>query len=112
MVGAATRPDHGQGNDERRSLYEYFVKIPANVVKGTWGAEGRQVPKDEVYAWLRARCGFDTVAQQQAVMSGEPDGPLAAAAVATGDAMAALDEELLILSTDPGLTTPPQGGTA
>jgi hypothetical protein len=52
-----------------------------------------------VYAWLRETCGFDTVAQQAAVMSGSPGEALAAAAVATGTAMVALDADLAILST-------------
>lgn len=99
MVGAAMTHEPQDPTDDRRSLYEYFVKIPANVVKGTWGADGRQVPKDDVYAWLRRTCGFDTVAQQSAVMSGSPGEALAAAAVATGTAMAALDADLAILST-------------
>lgn len=101
MVGAALTHEPADPTDDRRSLYEYFVKIPANVVKGTWGADGHQVPKNDVYAWLRETCGFDTVAQQSAVMSGSPGPALAAAAVATGTAMVALDADLTILSTDP-----------
>jgi hypothetical protein len=99
MVGAAMTHEPQDPADDRRSLYEYFVKSPANVVKGTWGADGHQVPKNEVYAWLRETCGFDTVAQQAAVMSGSPGEALAAAAVATGTAMVALDADLAILST-------------
>lgn len=113
MVGAAMAQESAAptDGDDRRSLYEYFVKIPANVVKGTWGSEGRQVPKDVVYAWLRSTCGFDTVAQQAAVMSGTPGVALAAAAVATGTAMAALDTDLAILTTGPGPTDPGPGPT-
>ena len=80
--------------DDRRNLYEYFVKIPANVVKGTWGVVGRQQPKSYVQAWLETRCGFDTALHQLEATAGRPAYALAAAALATADAMVLLNEEL------------------
>ncbi len=90
----APLPDDG---DDRRNLYDYFIKIPANVVKGTFGAVGRLRPKEEVQRWLAERCGFDTAGEQARAAAAGPALPLARSAVATGVALRTLNDELGIV---------------
>ncbi|MBD8546790.1 hypothetical protein [Sphingomonas sp. CFBP 8760] len=86
------------GPDDRRNLHEYFVKIPANVAKGTFGANGRHHSKPEIQAWLKDRTGFDTEREQRAVLTEGPARPLAASAVATLNALEQLNAELGIIA--------------
>jgi len=81
----------------RRNLYEYFVKIPANVAKGTLGAVGRQPSKQQVHEWLSSMIGFDTPATQVQAARGRVVEALASSALATGHALAALNETLDIV---------------
>ena len=85
--------------DDRRNLHDYFVKIPANVAKGTFGAIGSRLSKEEVQAWLIAQVGFDVAAEQARARVGYPVRALANAAIATG---AVLDE----LNMRAGLVAP------
>lgn len=87
MVGEAIRCPQGIVGDDRRNLYEYFVKIPSNVAKGTFGAVGDRRSKRQVYKWVRNQVGYDTAAQQGLVLAGRPGKALACAAVATGGVM-------------------------
>jgi len=89
--------DEGSEADDRRNLHHYFVKIPANVAKGTFGALGRRLSKPDVHAWLRDRTGFDTEREQRAVLADGPALPLAASALATMATLRELNAELNIV---------------
>ncbi|WFU25146.1 hypothetical protein QA649_02550 [Bradyrhizobium sp. CB1717] len=89
--------DNDDPTDDRRNLYGYFVKIPANVVKGTYGAVGQRWPKERVHDWLRERCGFDPVAEQHEAINGDRALPLARSAVATMTALLRLNSELSVV---------------
>lgn len=90
MVGAALaqRPN---ADDGLHNLFEYFVKIPANIAKGTFGAANQRLSKDQVHDWLESVCGFRTPEMQQLARNGEPGRALAESAVATGAALRALN---------------------
>jgi hypothetical protein len=96
MVGAALESG-GQAGDDRANLYQYFIKIPANVAKGTFGATGRRLSNEEAGDWLRARCGFDPAQQQALAREGPVAAPLASSAAATGETLRQLNEELGIV---------------
>ena len=70
--------------DDRRNLHDYFVKIPANVAKGTFGALGSRRSKEEIQQWLRTNAGFDVNSEQASARAGDPVRPLARAVVASG----------------------------
>jgi len=88
--------------DDRRNLYQYFTKIPANIAKGTFGATGSRRTKAMVSDWLLHCAGFDTPREQALALAGDPSGPLARAAIATGGALDALNAELRIVETVSG----------
>lgn len=96
MIGPAMT-DALQPGDDRRNLYEYFVKIPANIAKGTFGVMNERLPKDAVHAWLQRECGFATTAMQTLAGNGEPGRALAASAVATGATLRALNDRFTIV---------------
>lgn len=83
--------------DDRRSLYGYFVKIPANVVKGTLGAFGVKHSKEQVHNWLLEACGFDTISEQQNALKGRVPSALANSAVATINALVHLNKTLSVV---------------
>jgi hypothetical protein len=83
--------------DDRRNLFEYFVKIPANIAKGTFGAVGQIRSKEDVAHWLSTYCSFDASQQQSRIATDGPAPPLAAAAIATGRTLKKLNEELEIV---------------
>lgn len=88
---------NGTTTDDRKNLYEYFVKIPANVTKGTFGAVGRRLPKEQVHDWLRSTIGFDTPLSQKQVSSGDVAGALAISSLATGRALTMLNTKLNVV---------------
>lgn len=90
MIGAALaqQPDSG---DDLHNLFEYFVKIPANIAKGTFGAMNQRLTKDQVHEWLESVCGFRTPEMQRLARNGDPGRALAESAVATGAALRALN---------------------
>jgi hypothetical protein len=83
--------------DDRRNLFGYFVKIPANIAKGTFGAVGQRLSKEQIHDWLFANCGFDTSLQQAIALSGNPASALAQSAVATSSALGCLNKEIGII---------------
>jgi len=105
MIGAALagRP---APRDDLRNLHEYFVKIPANIAKGTFGAMNQHLTKEEVHQWLESVCGFRTTHMQKLARDGEPGRALAESAVATSAVLRALDERFNAVrpqqSTQPG----------
>lgn len=96
MIGHALDGSTGDG-DDRRNLYHYFVKIPANIAKGTFGAAGRRRTKEEIHRWLDLHCGFDTVGEQGRAVANGAAAALSNSAVATGAALRCLNEELHIV---------------
>lgn len=96
MIGAALaqQPDAG---DDLHNLFEYFVKIPANIAKGTFGAMNQRLSKDQVHEWLESVCGFRTPEMQRLAGNGDPGRALAESAVATGAALQALNERFDIV---------------
>ena len=58
--------------DDLHNLFEYFVKIPANIAKGTFGAMNQRLSKDQVHEWLESVCGFRTPEMQRLARDGEP----------------------------------------
>lgn len=85
---------------DRRNLYEYFAKIPANVAKGTFGAVGKRLPKEQVHDWLLSTIGFNTPKSQNQASSGEEVRALASSSLATGHLMVELNKTLGVVRTD------------
>jgi hypothetical protein len=61
MAAAAQEEIPVDPADDKANLYGYFLKIPANVYKGTHGVIAQAMSKDRVAALLRKRFGFDLV---------------------------------------------------
>lgn len=96
MISHALRGARADG-DDRRNLYHYFVKIPSNIAKGTFGAVGTLRSKDEIHRWLAQCCGFDTVIEQERALADEAAAALSRSAVATGAVLRCLNEELRVV---------------
>jgi hypothetical protein len=99
MLARAVQEGAPSANDDKRNLHHYFVKIPANVAKGSFGAGGKRLSKQETHGWLRDTTGFDSVAAQRDVMNGSPVLPLARSAIATGDVLDALNLEFDLVTS-------------
>lgn len=82
---------------DRFNLNQYFVKIPANVAKGTLGAVGRRLPKEHVHDWLKTAVGFDTPGMQAQAARGQVIDALAQSSLATGLTLHALNRELRVI---------------
>jgi len=93
--------DQPHDNDDRRNLHHYFIKIPANVAKGTFGAVGNRRSKQDINEWLRLRTGFDTEIEQRIVLKGRAAAPLASSSLATMNALRELNAELNIIEPEP-----------
>jgi hypothetical protein len=93
MIGPALSDEAREPGDDRRNLYEYFVKIPANVAKGTFGAARHRLPKEVVHEWLRLNCGFDTTRMQELARTGNAAAALADSAVATASVLRVLNDQ-------------------
>lgn len=85
---------------DRKNLYEYFVKIPANVAKGTFGAVGKRLPKEQVHDWLLSTIGFNTPESQNQASSGEEVRALASSSLATGHLLLELNKTLGVVRAD------------
>ncbi|MHA7271050.1 hypothetical protein [Arthrobacter sp. HLT1-20] len=96
MVGAAMAHQPNSG-DDLHNLFEYFVKIPANIAKGTFGAMEQRLTKNQVHEWLEQVCGFRTPQMQRLVRGGDPGLALAESAVATGATLRALNDRFSIV---------------
>jgi hypothetical protein len=101
MLSRAVGNPFPADGDDRRNLHDYFVKIPANVAKGTFGALGKRLPKERVHAWMRDVVGFDATREQQRAAGGDPAGALAAATLATGGVLDALNRQVNIVHACP-----------
>lgn len=97
MLSRAVAEPISTEGDDRRNLHEYFVKIPANVAKGTFGALGERWPKEHVQEWMLAEFGFDAVLEQKYAMTGDSIHPLANSALATGKVLAALNDRVKLV---------------
>lgn len=98
MLARATKGHESANGDDLRSLHHYFVKIPANVAKGTFGAGGTRLSKAQVTDWLRQTVDFDAPRAQRDVLDGPPQMPLARSAVATGAVLDALNSRYGIVT--------------
>ena len=93
------------GDADRLNLNEYFVKIPANVAKGTFGAVGRRLPKEQVHDWLKMTVCFDTPGAQAQAARGQVVDALAHSSLATGLALHALNREFHVIRDSDALST-------
>ncbi|QQO53883.1 MAG: hypothetical protein N838_11470 [Thiohalocapsa sp. PB-PSB1] len=84
---------------DRKNLYEYFVKIPANVAKGTFGAVGERLPKERIHDWLLSTIGFNAPASQNLASSGKVVQALASSSLATGHSLRELNKALGVVKT-------------
>ncbi|HRE83552.1 MAG TPA: hypothetical protein PLN52_21080 [Opitutaceae bacterium] len=84
--------------DDKKNLFEYFAKIPLNVVRGVLGSIGSVPSKEYVSDWCIRRLGFDVLHWQRACVGGAASTGLGAAAWATRQAMTSLNAELSIYS--------------
>lgn len=96
MLSRVVSSNDSQAPD-RQNLYDYFAKIPANVAKGTFGAIGRRMAKEEVHAWLVSETGFDTPTIQRRAAQGYVAEALASSALVTGKTLSALNSTLSIV---------------
>ena len=90
MVGEPL-PEDG---DDRRNLHDYFVKIPANVAKGTLGVMGEFWSKEKVQEWMKTELGFDAIGEQMKAKLGNPSQALANSVLATGKVLSKLNERV------------------
>ncbi|MDN3637527.1 hypothetical protein QWY82_01780 [Simiduia curdlanivorans] len=79
---AADNPLH-QEDDDKRNLYQYFVKIPLNVIRGIQGALEQPLSKEAVVQLCIDKFGFDVQYQTQRCFSGEASQAIASAAWTT-----------------------------
>jgi hypothetical protein len=100
MISRAVGVPVPADRDDRRNLYDYFVKIPANVAKGTLGALGERWPKERVQEWMKSEFGFDAISEQLRAKLGNPAEALAHSALATGNVLAALNQRVHLVRTD------------
>jgi hypothetical protein len=98
MIDAVSRNPFPDDGDDRKSLYDYFVKVPANVVRGTFGGAGEQLDKQTASDWLKTECGFDS-ADARAVAVSDPALALARSAVASMSVLRKLNERFEIVRT-------------
>ncbi|BFM13238.1 hypothetical protein R50072_33910 [Simiduia litorea] len=70
-------------NDDKRNLYQYFVKIPLNVIRGIQGAIEEPLSKETVIQLCINKFGFDVRAQTQRCLNGEASQAIASAAWTT-----------------------------
>jgi len=99
MLSRAVGEQIPANGDDRRNLHDYFVKIPANVAKGTLGALGERWSKECIQEWLISEFGFDAVEEQRLARTGNPAGALAKSALATGKVLATLNERVNLVRT-------------
>lgn len=97
MLSRAVGKPMPADGDDRRNLHEYFVKIPANVAKGTLGALGERWPKERVQEWMMSELGFDAVGEQRRAKMGNPAQALANSALATGKVLTTLNERVKLV---------------
>lgn len=97
MINRAVSPLVTPG-DDRRSLFDYFVKIPANVAKGTFGAMGQRLAKENILEWMHNEVHFDATYEQQRV-SYDPQSAITASMLATGRVMEALNAKLQLVDS-------------
>lgn len=81
---------------ERFNLNQYFIKIPANVAKGTLGAVGTMLPKEDIHDWLISTIDFDIDLAQQQSKNGNTIESLASSSIATGNILTVLNEKLQV----------------
>jgi len=98
MLSDSAIAQTGSGTDDKRNLYSYFTKIPANIVKGTYGASGNLLPKEYAHQWLYDLCKFDTEHWQQRASEGKPALALSESASATVAALKELNRQFSIVS--------------
>lgn len=96
MLDPVLRDPYPDPADDRRSLYEYFVKVPANVVRGTLAAAGDRLTKEETYRWMQRHCEFDTRRTQEEVTTATPARALAKSAIASTRVLNELNERLAV----------------
>jgi hypothetical protein len=97
MLGSVVANPYPQVGDDRRNLYDYFVKVPTNVARGTFGVIGRHLDKPAVLEWMADRCGFDTADARAQVAAGEPALALARSAVGSMNVLRELNREFNVI---------------
>lgn len=80
-------------DDDKRNLYGYFLKIPANIVKGTRGASGLCVEKTAIQRWIRDRMGYAVEPLMEKCAQGAAGDALSAAAWCTQRVLEELNRE-------------------
>lgn len=94
--------------DDKRNLYEYFVKIPLNVIRGLQGAIGDPMPKEAVHGWCQSVLGYDVARETELCRQGKASEAIAAAAWATQQVMVEYNRQLHVFDSVPFTrTTPP-----
>ncbi len=94
---AISTKEQASTEDDKKNLYEYFVKIPANVAKGTFGAIGDQPSKEKIHDWLFSSIGFDTPKMQKQALLGDVVKALASSSLATGKVLSQLNKKFQIV---------------
>ena len=84
--------------DDKHNLFQYFVKIPLNVVRGIQGSIGLPGTKEAVTAWCRDEIGFDVATEAAACRGSAPSAGIAAAAWATEAVLTKFNERLQAFS--------------
>lgn len=69
-------------DDDKTNLFNYFIKISLNVVRGIRGVTGESLKKEDVIEWMAHTLGYD-IAEQKILCRESSDYALADAAWAT-----------------------------
>jgi len=83
MAAYAARQSLVASTDDKRNLFQYFIKIPLNVVKGIQGVLDSPMPKERVNEWCIEHIGFDMAYQNTVCQQGKAASAIASAAWAT-----------------------------
>jgi len=93
------------------SLYEYFMKIPMHVAKGTRSAQREPVAKEVINEWTKRELGYDLERQLALVRTGRLAEATAAAYCATEDVLAHLNRRYGIFELVPAAAVTAEGSS-
>jgi hypothetical protein len=101
MAAYAASAPHSDANDDKTNLYNYFVKIPHNIFKGTYGVDGVLFNKNEVAARIREAFDYDLDKQIALCRSGLAGEALATAAWCTQNLLCRLNSTFNVFQESP-----------
>lgn len=101
MISYAQASKTDDLGDNKFNLYQYFIKIPLNVVRGILGALGQKKSKEEVSEWCKNNIHFDVNKESRRCQEGNPADSIAAAALATERVLIEFNKKMKVFSEIP-----------